>query len=340
METAIYRLKGVEHYYGLTKALDIKELVISKGSITGLMGPNGSGKSTLLKLLTFAETPASGTILFKGNREHLFSSGVRSKITLLTQKPYLLKRNVFDNTAYGLRLRRDNHLTKQRVARALERVGLPFKAFAHRKWHELSGGEAQRVALAARLILEPEVLLLDEPTASVDADSAKLIRSASLTARKEWGTTLIIASHDWLWLSETSDHLLHLYKGNLLASGIENVVTGPWLQTKEGLFFKDLGDGQRFFIPAPPLKTSSALIKKDAFDIITPPEPHSRHINRLKAKVTRLRLENRTFDIITDVTIGQLPLTFTLNRGTVSHLGLYPGKSITIRCNFEKVTWL
>jgi tungstate transport system ATP-binding protein len=82
-------------------------------------------------------------------------------------------------------------------------VGLAA-GFAGRRWHQLSGGEAQRVALAARLILRPRILILDEPTASVDISTTQCIREAALTARKQWGTTLLIASHDHNWWNRSA----------------------------------------------------------------------------------------------------------------------------------------
>ena len=97
-----------------------------------------------------------------------------------------------------------------------------------RPWYALSGGETQRVALAARLVLKPNVLLLDdEPTAGVDGASAQLIRQASLNARREWGTTLIIASHDWHWLYDVCDEILHMYNGRIFGTGRESVVLDP-----------------------------------------------------------------------------------------------------------------
>ena len=84
------------------------------------------------------------------------------------------------------------------------------------------------MALAARLILKPEVLLMDEPTASIDALSAQLIKDAVLKARRDWGTTLIVASHDWQWLYGICDTVFHLLKGRFLGTGRENVLFGPW----------------------------------------------------------------------------------------------------------------
>jgi NAD(P)-dependent dehydrogenase (short-subunit alcohol dehydrogenase family) len=101
------------------------------------------------------------------------------------------------------------------VAQALLKVGLDPARFSHRSWRELSGGEAQRVALAARLVLEPKVLLLDEPTASVDRESSELILRAALDARDRWGTTLIIISHQLTWLRQIADRILSMDYGKL-----------------------------------------------------------------------------------------------------------------------------
>ncbi|SLM29575.1 HTH-type transcriptional regulator (fragment) [Desulfamplus magnetovallimortis] len=224
----IFELKDIRHVYGKKNGslqdkndLEIDMLRISRGTITGLAGPNGSGKSTLLKILAFAIRPTFGTVLFNGEPAHPFSKKVRFNITLLTQEPYLLKRSVYDNIIYGLKIRgmkrHDQNVDMdKKISDAMSHVGLDFDMFAHRRWNELSGGEAQRVAMAARLVLKPSVLLLDEPTASVDADSAIMIRRAAQKARDEWGTTIIVASHDQNWLNGVCDSHLHLLKGLII----------------------------------------------------------------------------------------------------------------------------
>jgi tungstate transport system ATP-binding protein len=211
----MYMIHDIDHYYGDKQALSIEDVSIPSASIVGLIGPNGSGKSTLLKLLGFLEEPTYGEIVFKGQKVVPFSDEVRFRVTLLTQEPYLMRRSVFENVSYGLKIRGDTNDLRSRVGEALSQVGLEPENFIKRKWLALSGGEAQRVALAARLVLKPEVLLLDEPTASVDSHSARLIRKASLKAREEWGTTLVVATHDWQWLYETCDTVLHLLHGRL-----------------------------------------------------------------------------------------------------------------------------
>ena len=100
---------------------------------------------------------------------------------------------------------------------ALAQVGLDPARFAARSWRQLSGGEVKRVALAARLALRPRVLLLDEPTANLDRESAELVRKAVLAAREEQGTSLVISGHDQQWLRAISDDILWLREGRLAA---------------------------------------------------------------------------------------------------------------------------
>ena len=97
--------------------------------------------------------------------------------------------------------------------RALEVVGLDPDKFRKRQWFELSGGEVQRVALAARLVLKPKLLLMDEPTASLDEKSALLIRQAAMSAREEYCASLVVASHDMTWLKAIADRIIHLENG-------------------------------------------------------------------------------------------------------------------------------
>ena len=161
------------------------------------------------------EKPTAGEVRFDGRPAGPFAPEVRNRVTLLPQEPFLMKRTVLNNVAYGLRIRNARENVAERVEKALSYVGLDGTEFAHRPAYALSGGEAQRVALAARLVLKPDVLLLDEPTASIDALSAQLMKDAVLNARREWGTTLIVASHDWQWLYGICDAVFHLLKGRV-----------------------------------------------------------------------------------------------------------------------------
>ncbi len=215
---SLYELRDVAQVYEKRMVLEIPALDIAAGAILGLRGHNGSGKSTLLRMLAFVERPARGTLRFDGEDvTHGASLAKRRQACMLGQEPFLLTRSVRGNVAYGLEMRGEHGVT-DKVDEALELVGLPPTSFAHRSWSALSGGEKQRVALAARLALHPKALLLDEPTASLDAKSAVLIKSAAFAARERYGAAVVVSSHDSAWLDSVSDAMVELYEGRLVAS--------------------------------------------------------------------------------------------------------------------------
>lgn len=194
---AIYRLDSIRKCYGSNVALDIEELTIAEGRLYTLTGANGAGKSTLLSILAFLAPPTSGEVFYDGKRvvrDPVSIVEYRRKVTLLHQSPYLFGGTVYDNVAFGLKARGIQGETRQRrVDKALDDVGL--QGFRDRKARELSGGEAQRVAMARALVLEPEVLLLDEPLANIDRGTTGLLETviASLPLR---GTTVVLITHD------------------------------------------------------------------------------------------------------------------------------------------------
>ncbi|UCD66263.1 MAG: ATP-binding cassette domain-containing protein [Deltaproteobacteria bacterium] len=337
----MYMIQDIDHYYGDKQALSIEDVSIPSASIVGLIGPNGSGKSTLLKLLGFLEEPTYGEIVFKGQKVVPFSDEVRFRVTLLTQEPYLMRRSVFENVSYGLKIRGDTNDLRSRVGEALSQVGLEPENFTRRKWLALSGGEAQRVALAARLVLKPEVLLLDEPTASVDSHSARLIRKASLKAREEWGTTLVVATHDWQWLYETCDTVLHLLHGKLFKGGLGCTVYGPWRIGQKGLLQKDLEDGQVLMAPKPEEGKHMAVLDPSKLKITLPgKDPLLKwNVNTLSGFVTRLFLERNGETVQTAIKVADLVITLRLDRDKVEALRLYPGKEVNISYDPHKIEW-
>lgn len=212
-----------------------------------------------------------------------------------------MKRTVLNNVAYGLKIRKDLSGLEQRVELALTWVGLDAGEFSKRPSYALSGGEAQRVALAARLILKPEVLLIDEPTGSIDALSAQLIKDAALKARSDWGTTLIIASHDWQWLFGVCDRIVHLVRGRLTGTGLENIIFGPWKPVENGLWGKILSDGQRILVQKPPEILSAAVIDQASIVPADRLSPNGENQVTLSGLITRLALEKASGDIVGSV---------------------------------------
>lgn len=338
MDTPIFEIRSLKHSYAGKTVLAIEHLKVQPASIVGLIGPNGSGKSSLLRLLGLIERPAHGEILFNGRRVEPFSDEARLLISLLPQEPFLMKRSVLSNVAYGLKLRGNSKDVSRRVNEALSLVGLTFEEFARRPWYALSGGESLRVALAARLALRPKVLLLDEPTASVDVVSAQLIKEASLRARQELGTTLIVASHDWQWLYEICDEIVHLFKGRVFGTGRETIIFAPWQKLDTGKWGKLLSDGQKLLVPAPPNQEAAAVI-----EVLSCSEAPSNAADEsivLTGIVSRLSLERKTGQIFATILVGDIPFTVRLTSQQNKAHTIFPGKTISIRYRLDRIKWI
>jgi tungstate transport system ATP-binding protein len=335
---SIYEIRSLKHSYAGKTVLSIEDLVVQPGSILGVIGPNGSGKSSLLRLLGLIERPTRGRILFNGRNVEPFSDKARFLITLLPQEPFLMKRSVFKNVSYGLKLRGNGRDIGARVDQALEMVGLPSRDFASRPWYALSGGEAQRVALAARLALKPKVLLLDEPTASVDAASAQLIKEAALRARQQWGTTLIVASHDWQWLYEICDEIRHIFKGKIFGTGRESIIFGPWQEAEPGKWEKILSDGQQLIVPEPPNPEAAAVIEDP--DVSEHESRSGGEDHVLRGTVSRLSLEKNTGQVAATIIVGNLPFTVSLTFHQKKARSIFPGKDVFINYSLDRIQWI
>ena len=336
-QSPAFEIRSLRHTYGNSPVLNIAHLEIGGRAITGLVGPNGSGKSTLLRILGCIEPPSAGFVEFNGRAIKPFSEAARFRIALLPQEPFLMKRSVFNNISYGLKVRGEKDGLADRVRQALALVGLPSERFADRPWYALSGGEAQRVALAARLILKPEVLLLDEPTANVDAASAQLIRKASLRASQEWGTTLVIASHDRQWLYEVCDRVLYLFNGRIFGAGSETIVFGPWERMENGRWAKQLAVGRHLIVSDPPDPDSAAVIPfteaGEAGEAKT-----GRQI--VRGVVSRLNLERSTGNVIATVMAGDLAFTVILSKGQIRDRSVFPGQSFEACYGIDEISWI
>lgn len=189
----IYTLAGVRKVYAGRAVLDLVRLEVTSGDVLALVGPSGAGKSTLLRVLNFLEPPSAGELRFDGQPVPAEPPlAMLRRVTTVFQRPVLLQQSVRDNVAYGLKLRRLP--VDGRVDAALDRVGL--SDLARRPAHKLSGGEMQRAALARALVLEPDVLLLDEPTANLDPYNVGLIEAIVREQNRARGTTVILVTHN------------------------------------------------------------------------------------------------------------------------------------------------
>jgi len=198
--------------------LQIEQLELQTGRIYLLAGANGSGKSTLLHLLALLLEPAAGTFELQGERvsEEAQRQRLRRQVTLVEQSPYLFDTSVYQNLAFGLRLREViGELQDRRIRQALQAVGL--EGFETRRARALSGGETRRVALARAMVLRPQLLLLDEPTTGLDRETLPVFEEC-LAALPAQGTTVVIASHDGDQSRRLAGEVLTIERGRLLAA--------------------------------------------------------------------------------------------------------------------------
>jgi putative ABC transport system ATP-binding protein len=223
----------------LHKTLDGKRILdgtnfsISPGEIFALVGGSGSGKTTLLKTINRLIEFDSGNILLNGKSVRDFDPiELRRRVGMVLQSPTMLDGNVTENIRYGLKLRNILNNDRERLMRAVSDSGLT-KNMLKQDASKLSGGEQQRVALARLLILEPEVLLLDEPTAALDTKLTKKIERTILELCKSRNLIIIWVTHNITQARRVSDHIGILRKGKLKI--ISNKNTQKRLNNNKGV---------------------------------------------------------------------------------------------------------
>ncbi len=211
-------LTGVQKCFGRTTAVRDLTADIPAGSFIALLGPSGCGKSTTLAMISGLLQPDAGDIRF-GERSQLGIPAEHRPVGLMFQKPLLFPHlNVEQNVAFGLRMRRlDRSVIRGKVAAILDRVQL--SAFAQRRVGELSGGQEQRVALARALVLQPKVLLLDEPFSQLDAALRAEMRCLVRHLHDETGVTTVFVTHDQAEAVEVADTIALMLDGRLAGQG-------------------------------------------------------------------------------------------------------------------------
>ena len=189
---------------------------IPDGECFTIIGPSGQGKSTLLRIVAMLDTPSSGEVRIDGTDVSHASLELRRKLGMVFQQPVVFKESVYDNIALGLTYRGFRKDTIQhRVSTVLEQIGL--LGYENQKAPTLSGGEMQRVSLARVLVTDPDILLLDEPTANLDPVSVQVIESLISSYHKA-GHTVLMSTHD-------------LYQGQRLCDRIGAMMNGTFIQT-------------------------------------------------------------------------------------------------------------
>lgn len=200
------------------RILSVERLAVDQGEVLAIVGPNGAGKSTLLTMLACLEPPTQGALLFHGRpvtRKNALA--VRRRLAVVFQEPLLLDTTVLENAAVGLRLRGRGREAEKKAREWLDRFGVGH--LANQSAFTLSGGEAQRVSLARAFALEPEVLLLDEPFASVDVISRASLLEEFRGVLAATGTTAVLVTHDFREVDALATRVVVLAAGELQAEG-------------------------------------------------------------------------------------------------------------------------
>jgi tungstate transport system ATP-binding protein len=203
---------------------------IDRGKIFALIGPTGAGKTTLLRLIDMLDRPSAGRIIFDGvdvTTSPKSRLEARRRMAFVLQKPVVFNASVYDNIAFGLKWHGlDRSRTRERADGILDRVGMA--AYRKRNARTLSGGEVQRVAIARALATNPEVLLLDEPTANLDPGSASRIEELIWNIIKRENITVVMATHDMSQGQRLADSIGVLINGEIVQTGgAREVFTSP-----------------------------------------------------------------------------------------------------------------
>jgi molybdopterin-binding protein len=328
--------------------LDVAQLDVRRAEVLAVIGPNGSGKSTLLRVLGLLERPETGTVSVGGRvvdaRDGLAE---RRRMATVFQDPLLADTTAAANVALGLGFRGiRGEAAERRVRVWLERFGVA--ALAERQARTLSGGEAQRVALARALVLEPEVLLLDEPFASLDQPSrAALITDLGRVLRQARVATVLV-THDRGEAQALADRVAVLMGGRIrqLADtasvfqapvaedvarfvGVETIVGGQVLGRDDGVTRVRVG-GRTLEVAAAAetgARVRVAIRPEDVTLVVAPPAAgRSSARNALAGVITQVTGTEAGVRVVVDC---GFPLVATVTRRSAADLGLTEGMSIT-----------
>ncbi|MFB3885345.1 MAG: ABC transporter ATP-binding protein [Thermodesulfobacteriota bacterium] len=260
----ILEARNLEVKRGGAVTLNVPSLSIQQGEILSLIGPNGAGKTTLLQVLCCLLKPVRGEISFRGER---ISSGhsafeYRRKLAMVFQEPLLFDTTVFENAASGLKIRGMKRQDIQRIAmEQLDRFGIGH--LSRRSARKISGGEAQRASLARAFALQPEILFLDEPFASLDPPTRESLIEDLEGVLRQTQTTTLFATHDRQDALRLSDRIAVMNEGKILQIGrpdevmnhpvdefvasfvgVETVLTGKVTKRDGGTFAASISGSQ------------------------------------------------------------------------------------------------
>ncbi len=246
----LYRIRELVKAYASMTVLDLKALDVEEGRIIGLMGPNGAGKTTLLEILAFLQSPTKGTLWYgqikvDGSQSHI--ARLRREVVLVQQQPVLFTTTVKKNVEFPLKIRRVPRIKRERIVDELLAI-VRMDGFIEAKANTLSVGETHRVAIARALACSPKVILMDEPTASVDVENQSAIEGIIKEINRAKGISVVFTTHNVIQASRLADNTVFLYKGKVARSVYENIFSGTIETGEDEQKYCVLTNGLRFKI--------------------------------------------------------------------------------------------
>jgi len=326
MNKTIIKIRNIKKIYNNKTVLDVDCLDFQEGKIYAIVGPNGSGKTTLLNILNLLDNPDEGQVSFYdqeiSNKSNEDTLKIRRRMTLVNQNPFLFHSTVYDNIAYGLKIRSFSSTEQRiRIKKALNMVGLP--GFEKRKVNQLSGGEAQRVVIARALVIEPEVLFLDEPTANIDQRHIDVVERIIKKINKETKTTVIFTTHDLSQAYRLANEVLSLLEGKVIKQVQENIFRGEIVEEDGLKWFKVTEDIKLAIVTE---KVGLAYIYIDPNDIILSYQQfQSSARNSFSGRIIKIFEQNHSVKLEVDVGVN---LVTTITRKSFQDMNLNLGSKV------------
>ncbi|MFH1037676.1 MAG: ABC transporter ATP-binding protein [PVC group bacterium] len=325
--TPLLSLTALDFRYPGGFSLRIPSLELADGVIHALSGPNGAGKTTLLHILALLLPAGTDGYRYRGQplpktpRQQL---DIRRSMTLVEQNPCFFRATIGENIAYGLRLRRwKERDIRKAVAAAGDDLGIG--SLLDRKPDRLSAGEKQKAALARALVLRPEILFLDEPTANVDRQSVSLIEEAVKGFHRKRGGTAVWATHNLRQAFRVGDRVMSLVNGKLAPGTIDNLFAGRVEKRgEESIFY--FGPGLSAVVPSSNEGTARMLILPE--EIIVSPEPlQSSARNCFPGRVVGMEERGSNVAVLADIGV---PITALITPPSYRKLGLHLSSKVYI----------
>jgi len=211
------KLEDIKKNYNGKTVLNVKDITIKENIITGILGPNGSGKTTMMKIIANLLEPETGSIIYNGQG----FDKIKDNLTYVSHNSYLFNDTVYENIAAPLKFReKENSYIEKRVEELIRMFQIDY--LNDKNALNLSGGEKQKVSLARALSFNPEILIIDEPTANIDPNFIKLIESTLKSINEKYKTTILIVTHNTAQSFRLCQEIVFMKDGKIIKHSSTN----------------------------------------------------------------------------------------------------------------------